>query len=179
MKTDIRKTTEADLPAVMTLFDKARATMKTLGIDQWQDGYPFESDIRRDIQNGDSYVVVRDGCIAATFMCMTRPEPTYEKIEGAWRSEKPYATIHRITVSPDARRSAQENHTDEKSVSAMIVDFAKKTAAENGLDGGVRVDTHEGNIPMRKMLEKQGFVYCGIIFLESGAERVAYQFLPV
>lgn len=31
---------------------------------------------------------------------------------------------------------------------------------------------------MRKMLEKQGFVYCGVIWLESGAERVAYQYLP-
>jgi hypothetical protein len=28
---------------------------------------------------------------------------------------------------------------------------------------------------MRRMLEKNGFVYCGIIYLESGDERVAYE----
>ena len=68
MITEIRKTAYADIPAVMTLFDKARRTMATLGIDQWQDGYPFESDIRIDVSRGESYVVLRDGHIAATIM---------------------------------------------------------------------------------------------------------------
>ena len=49
MITEIRKTAYADIPAVMTLFDKARQTMAALGIDQWQDGYPFESNIRADV----------------------------------------------------------------------------------------------------------------------------------
>lgn len=179
MKPEIRKTTYSDLPTVMELFDKARKTMATLGIDQWQDGYPTENHIREDIKRGESYVVWKDGKIVATFMCMLRIEPTYQKIEGAWRSEKPYATIHRITVSPEARRSASHPQTENaKSISEIIMDFAKATAAVNQCDGGVRIDTHKGNIPMRKMIEKQGFVYCGVIWLETGAERVAYQFLP-
>jgi hypothetical protein len=28
---------------------------------------------------------------------------------------------------------------------------------------------------MRRMLEKHGFVYCGIIYLQNGDERVAYE----
>ena len=28
---------------------------------------------------------------------------------------------------------------------------------------------------MRHILEKEGFKYCGIIYLEDGAERLAYQ----
>ena len=177
MITEIRKTAYADIPAVMTLFDKARQTMAALGIDQWQDGYPFESNIRADVSHGESYVVLCDGHIAATFMCMTRPEPTYRKIDGAWRSDKPYATVHCITVSPDARRSAH-SADGGKSISAEIMDFVKAKAARENLTGGIRIDTHTGNVPMRKMLEKQDFVYCGVIWLESGAERVAYQFLP-
>ena len=158
MITEIRKTAYADIPAVMTLFDKARQTMAALGIDQWQDGYPFESNIRADVSHGESYVVLCDGHIAATFMCMTR-------------------TVHRITVSPDARRSAH-SADGGKSISAEIMDFVKAKAARENLTGGIRIDTHTGNVPMRKMLEKQGFVYCGVIWLESGAERVAYQYLP-
>lgn len=176
MKTEIRKTETADIPEVMVLFDRARKTMATLGIDQWQDGYPYVSNVETDVALGESYVVTRDGRVVATFVFMEREEPTYKTIDGAWRSDKPYAAIHRITVSPDARRTAEK--CDAKSVSTEIMEFVKDKAARDGFDGGIRVDTHEGNIPMRKMLEKNGFVLCGVIYLESGAPRVAYQFLP-
>lgn len=97
MKTEIRKTETADIPEVMALFDRARKTMATLGIDQWQDGYPYVSNVETDVSLGESYVVTRNGGIIATFVFMEREEPTYKTIDGAWRSDKPYAAIHRIT----------------------------------------------------------------------------------
>ena len=39
----------------------------------------------------------------------------------------------------------------------------------------IRIDTHRDNIPMQKALSKAGFSYRGIIYLESGAERLAYE----
>ena len=39
----------------------------------------------------------------------------------------------------------------------------------------LRIDTHEGNLAMRKMLAKNGFVYCGVIYLAGGDKRVAYE----
>ena len=43
----------------------------------------------------------------------------------------------------------------------------------------VRIDTHPGNAPMARALEKAGFVRCGTIILKGGAEdgdlRVAYE----
>ena len=39
----------------------------------------------------------------------------------------------------------------------------------------IRVDTHEDNIGMQKLLEKCGFEKCGIIHLENGDPRVAYE----
>ncbi len=185
MSVEIRKTAVSDLPAVMRLFEQARSTMATLGIDQWQNGYPFRADIERDIAAGESYVVVKDGEIVATFMLMERPEPSYASIEGAWRNapEKPYAAVHRVTVSPDCR-SSRKSETTGKPLSAVIMDFVKEKTKADGFTGGIRIDTHKGNIPMRKMLEKQDFVYCGVICLkcpgqaEDGHERVAYQYLP-
>ncbi len=181
----VRKTSLIDLAEVMQLFAQARETMATLGIDQWQNGYPFEEDIRRDIEAGESYVVVLDGHIAGTFMLMERPEASYENIEGAWRNdpEQPYAAIHRITVAP-AFRASHRTGTHKMSLTAEIMSFAKQKTLADGFTGGIRIDTHEGNIPMRKMLEKQGFEYCGVIYLkcpgqaEDGHARVAYQYLP-
>lgn len=174
----IRKSEIADIEQIMQLFDMARKTMATLGIDQWQDGYPYKENILTDIENDESYVVTdENGDICATFMLMKRNESTYEKIyDGAWvtQNDVPYATIHRITVSPEMRASATENK-ETKPISRIIIDYAKDFVKENNLVGGIKIDTHEGNIAMRKMLEKNGFVYCGVILLTDGQKRVAYQ----
>ena len=39
----------------------------------------------------------------------------------------------------------------------------------------IRIDTHEDNIPMQRCLSKNGFEYCGIIYLANGSKRLAYQ----
>ena len=45
--------------------------------------------------------------------------------------------------------------------------------------GSVRIDTHPGNLPMQRMLEKQGYKKCGIIRIcggsEDGAVRIALE----
>lgn len=164
----------------MNLFDMARKTMATLGIDQWQDGYPYKENIMEDIRNDESYVVTgQNGVILATFMLMKRNESTYDRIyDGAWLTEKEvqYATIHRITVLPESRASAVSGK-EEKPISRIIIEYAKDFVKEHNLSGGIKIDTHEGNIAMRKMLEKNGFVYCGVILLADGQKRVAYQLL--
>ena len=38
----------------------------------------------------------------------------------------------------------------------------------------VRIDTHEDNKPMQGALKKFGFRECGVIHLERGAERIAF-----
>ena len=39
----------------------------------------------------------------------------------------------------------------------------------------LRVDTHATNRAMRHLLDKEGFVYCGIIYMPDGSPRVAYE----
>lgn len=176
----IRKSKLSDIEQIMNLFDMARKTMATLGIDQWQDGYPYKENIMEDIRNDESYVVTgQNGVILATFMLMKRNESTYDRIyDGAWLTEKEvqYATIHRITVLPESRASAVSGK-EEKPISRIIIEYAKDFVKEHNLSGGIKIDTHEGNIAMRKMLEKNGFVYCGVILLTDGQKRVAYQLL--
>jgi hypothetical protein len=42
-------------------------------------------------------------------------------------------------------------------------------------DPNIRIDTHRDNKIMQHNILKEGFSYCGIIYLESGDERLAYQ----
>ena len=39
----------------------------------------------------------------------------------------------------------------------------------------LRGDTHRGNKIMQRVLEKNGLVYRGIIYLEDGGERLAFE----
>ena len=42
-------------------------------------------------------------------------------------------------------------------------------------DCSIRIDTHRDNHIMQHNILKHGFTYCGIIYLESGDELLAYQ----
>lgn len=164
----IRKTTERDLPEVVSIFNEARATIAALGINQWQDGYPSKDVIISDMAKDQSYVVCENN-VCATFAMLTEEEPTYNMIyEGHWLSgdlAKDYIAIHRVAILVAMRG---------RGIASQIISYARNFAKENGRRS-LRIDTHRGNVVMRRMLEKNGFVYCGIIYLANGDERVAYE----
>ena len=165
----IRKTTMSDIGEVMPIFEEARKTIAALGIDQWQNGYPSEDVIIADIELGQSYVCEIDGKICGSFAMLENGELTYDKIyDGHWLTgdeSRDYIAIHRVAISVSSRGSG---------LSGKIIGFAADFAKEKGRVS-LRIDTHRGNAVMRRMLEKNGFQYCGIIYLESGDARVAYE----
>ena len=166
MGISITKTTKKDIDRVMVILGEARQSIGKLGIDQWQYGYPSRDIIIADVSNGFSYVVREDDEIYATFCLKEDEEPTYKNIyKGTWIStEKSYA-LHRIAIC---------NLKRGKGIASKIIEFITQKCKNDGISS-LKVDTHKGNIPMRKMLEKNGFTYCGIIYLGTGEERVAYE----
>ena len=103
----IRKTAESDLIALMPIFDEARATIATLGIDQWQNGYPNREVIQDDINRAQSYSVCIDGEVCGTFALIEDSEPTYNEIfDGDWltgNAREQYFAIHRVAISVKCR----------------------------------------------------------------------------
>ena len=41
--------------------------------------------------------------------------------------------------------------------------------------GNLKIDTHEDNVVMQHVLEKNGFERCGKIYTHDGTPRIAYQ----
>ena len=155
---------------VAALFDEARRTIAALGIDQWQNGYPDLTIAEEDAAAGVSRAVLTDGGeIAGVCTLIPDGEPTYDVIEdGAWLTGngcRRYMTVHRIAVDVKYRGSG---------AASLLMGYAEDAAREAGLLS-VRVDTHEGNAVMRRMLEKNGYTPCGIIHLADGARRIAYE----
>ncbi len=163
----IRDAKTSDIPRVAELYDLARASLRALGIDQWQDGYPNEETALADITRGISRVVERDGLVVATAAVYVGHEPTYDAIyNGAWLADAPeYGIIHRIAVDPGLKRLG---------AASFIMDHCASLTRAAGLSV-LRCDTHAGNAAMRAALEKNGYARRGIIRLLSGAERVAYE----
>ncbi len=162
----IRLAEKKDIDRIMQIISDARESIGRLGIDQWQYGYPTRDIVKEDVMLERGFVVVDNGEICATFALMLHGEPTYKKIYcGAWISDGEYLALHRIAIN-SANRG--------KGIAEEIIKFLCNYANENGYLS-IRVDTHEGNVPMRKMLEKNGFEYCGTIRLLDGQERVAYE----
>lgn len=177
MTTKIRKATARDLDAIMAVIEEARGTIAQLGINQWQDGYPTRQIIEADINAGVSFCVenVDTGEIISTFGVFENGEVLYDRIfDGEWRTgdslsvlagDVCYTAIHRVAISVKARGSG---------LSGAIINFVTDLAREKK-KSSLRIDTHEGNVVMRRMLEKNGFCHCGTILLENGDPRVAYE----
>lgn len=165
----IRRSKDTDVDLLMPIFDEARGTIASLGIDQWQNGYPSRDVIERDVRRGQSYLAEVNGEVEGTFVLIDDGEPTYDRIyDGRWLTGNGYdnyVAIHRVAISVKCRGSG---------LSGRILEYAADYAKMLGRDS-LRIDTHEGNKVMRRMLEKNGFVYCGIIYLSSGEKRVAYE----
>ena len=166
---EIRKSNENDFEAMQALFDEARGTIALLGINQWQNGEPSPDVVREDIALGQSRVVLEDGQLCGTFALMNESDPTYDVIEGGvWATgndNKNYQAIHRVAVAVRMRG---------KGISTAIIEYAAFHARALGRTS-LRIDTHEGNVVMRRMLEKHGFSLCGVIHLKNGDPRVAYE----
>ena len=158
----IRKAQLEDLPAITAIYQKARDFMAANGNPtQWQGGYPTLDLLQDDINiRGCLYVVEEDGVPHAAFAFMLGRDATYAVIEnGSWlNDEAPYGTIHRVGSDGTLHH-----------VFATVADYCK-TIISN-----LRVDTHQDNLPMQHVITKYGFQYCGIIHVEDGSPRLAYQ----
>ena len=162
----IRKGENRDIDRIVSILDAAKRFFRENGIDQWQNGTPNRETVENDIKNGESYVAEENGEILACAMISLRGEPTYAKIySGKWLSSLPYGVIHRVAVRPDVKKSG---------FATALVKEAERITLNAGYSS-LRIDTHRDNTPMRKMIEKNGFVFCGGIFLADGSPRMAFE----
>ena len=157
---EIRLTTKNDLDEVMEIYRKARAFMRSHdNPTQWLGGKPTREQIEEDIEKQQGYVCIHKGKIAGVLCFFIGKDPTYANIgNGNWLSDDTYAVVHRIASSGEF-----------KGTGTFMMNWAFNEFPN------VRIDTHEDNYVMQNMLKKLGYSYCGIIHLENGDPRMAYQ----
>ena len=167
---DCRPATAEDIPQLLAITAEASAYMRDCGVPQWQDDFPNADVFAADIAAGGCWLFTHDGERAGCMSLYTTPDWDYPAIRGAWLTEGDhYATIHRVAVGAAYRG---------RGLADEMMALGEDLAMGRGF-GSVRVDTHEKNLSMRRLLERRGYVCCGTVTLTDTIEkdplRVCYE----
>ncbi len=157
---EIKHCTINEIDKIMQIYDTARNFMRQTGnLNQWINGYPQKELVLEDINLNRFYGVYDNGELVGVFMMLVGNDPTYQKIyNGNWLNDEEYAVIHRIATVLHG-----------KGIAKACYDFALSKCKN------LRIDTHSDNLVMQRSLQKNGFKYCGVIYLLNGDPRLAYQ----
>lgn len=153
----VRSAKASDLTAILNIYANARKFMASRGNPtQWGKTNPPREQLEEDIALQRLYVICREQVIHGVFYFWIGEDPTYGYIEGSWRNNADYGTIHRIASDG----------------SGGIVKAAVSFCAQRC--SYLRIDTHAANLPMQAAVEREGFHRCGIIYIADGSARIAY-----
>ena len=166
---NIQLSTFNEVPEIMLIINDAKAYLASQNIDQWQNGYPNAEQVENDIKNNESYVVVNDeNKVMATAMFTINPEPTYKEIiDGKWLKNEndTYGVVHRMAIKKEFRKFGL--------ATLMFHEFHLELLEKN--IKSLKIDTHEENLGMQSLIKKLGYQYCGIIYTNYNAKRLAFE----
>lgn len=156
----IRRAERCEADEIMEIYSYAQDLMIASGNpEQWKKSYPSRELIEEDIFLGRLFVCLSNEKIECVFMYERGDDSTYAKIyDGEWQNDLPYGVMHRIASRGEVR-----------GISGYCLSFCFDDCKN------LRADTHRDNKIMQRVLEKNGFKRCGIIYLADGSERIAYQ----
>lgn len=159
--TTIRNAQYEDIGAIMAFVGHSRGVMRGNGNNaQWGNGYPGEQDILQDISADIGRIIEHRGRACGYFALLTTPEPTYSYIEGGqWLDDStPYGTLHRLCSDGTVRGMA-----------AAAFGYCEQRCAS------MRADTHMLNRAMLHIMQQRGYSRCGVVYMDDGSPREAYQ----
>lgn len=159
-----RKATTNDVPAIWSILQGAIARRKADGSQQWQNGYPNPETIAQDIARGAGFVLTEDEAIVVYSAVIINDEPAYATIQGKWLTEGDFVVVHRVAVA--------EAYLGLGYVQ-MMFEYIEQFADQQGIHS-VKVDTNFDNPAMLRVLEKQGYAYCGEVLMQ-GSPRMAFE----
>ncbi|MBI6038604.1 GNAT family N-acetyltransferase [Clostridium perfringens] len=163
---EFRQAKISDLDQIVEIIELSKKYLKETKVDQWQDGYPAKEDLRRDIENRNSYVLTNKDEIVATTVISLDGESTYNSIfNGEWITNEDYIVMHRVAVHDKYKG---------KGIFKELIKEAEILALNKGISS-IKIDTHRDNISMQRAVVKNDFKKCGIIYLEDGSERIAFE----
>ena len=127
------------------------------GIYQWDEVYPNEEVLAEDIQNQELYLMTEEETLLACIVINESQDEAYGS--ASWKyNEGRIAVIHRLCVSSEYQGIGIGRKTMQLA-EAMI----KKAGYSS-----IRLDAYSDNPYARKLYERLGYTYVGIVRFRKG-----------
>ena len=165
----MRIATFNDLDKIYKIIEKAKDSLKNDGVDQWQKGSPDRGLLARQISRNRAYVYEKDGQVIAYAYLSEDYEPTYASVRNMMKGENSI-TVHTFCIDSDFGKQGIATK-----FFVQILDFARDEKRD-----AIEIDTHQNNFRMRGLIEKMGFSYMGIIYVNDNGTpmpRIAYELI--
>lgn len=156
----VRKATFDDFEDIKVLIERARALMVQRNNPQWSEGYPPLDLIKEDIEKQRLYVsslASSENEIKAMIVIQEEKDPIYDEYD-FWSPGK-YVSFHRII-------------SFYSGMGKYLIKMGIEEAKESGRNA--RIDTHEKNIHMQKLIESLGFKFVGKVDFEYSDKALSY-----
>jgi ribosomal protein S18 acetylase RimI-like enzyme len=149
----LRQATENDLPALMDLVRRVVPLMRASGNLQWDEHYPNETVLQRDINLNQLWIAEVDAGIAGVAAVTMDQEPDYAQV--GWDIAEPAIVVHRLAVDPAFRGLG---------AAGALMQKAEEIAVQRAITV-LRVDTNTQNEATQRLFPKLGYQLSGEISL--------------
>lgn len=160
---NFREAKKEDIESILEVISHAKEYMKRNNSTQWNENYPNKETIINDIEKNIGYVLIVENLIKGYIVVDFSDDEIYKNIKGKWKTFGNYASIHRCAIHKELRGQGYGSE---------LFKFAEKLALSKNIRS-VRIDTAPENETMKHLFNKNGYEYCGIVFIDG--EKIAYE----
>ena len=160
---NFREAKKEDIESILEVISHAKEYMKRNNSTQWNENYPNKETIINDIEKNIGYVLIVENLIRGYIVVDFSDDEIYKNIKGKWKTFGNYASIHRCAIHKELRGQGYGSE---------LFKFAEKLALSKNIRS-VRIDTAPENETMKHLFNKNGYEYCGFVFIDG--EKIAYE----
>jgi len=161
MQTNFNIAKTENLPQIWEIIQKAILRRKADGSKQWQDGYPNQESLQKDIDQKEGFILTQGENIIGYTAVLINNEPAYADIEGKWLTDGDFVVYHRVAIAEEYLG---------KGFAKVMINKIHQYATEKGIYS-VKADTNFDNNAMLKIFNDLGYSYCGEVYFRGSARK--------
>ena len=152
----IRKANPEDTQQAGYALEKVKMQMQSEGIDQWDETYPNEFVLAKDIEKEEAFVLIENDKVLAFMTLNESYDKEYDDLN--WQTTTPFLIMHRLFVKPSAQG---------RGISSKMIAYAEKYACEHNYKS-IRFDTFSLNDTANAVYTKKGYKLIGTVQFRKG-----------
>jgi len=155
----IRRAKILEIPEILLLTQACARDMINRGIYQWNESYPSEDVLFKDIEKGQLYVLKNASKIIGVIALCTEIDEEYKSVDWLTKDNR-NLYVHRLAVHPNYQH---------KGNARKLMDYAEQYARDHTF-ASIRLDTFSQNKRNQRFYEQRGYTRLSdVYFLKQSA----------